>query len=102
MSNREIQICSDYAQAIFHRASKAMEPRNFSPNWDDQPSRYKIYRQVERFPLPIKVPPFLATMADILTRIDSPQVDARSLTFDELSALLLFAHGTLSRRLCIN
>jgi SagB-type dehydrogenase family enzyme len=102
MSNREIQICSDYADAIFHRASKAMEPRNFSPNWDDQPSRYKIYRQVERFPLPIKVSTSLASMADILTRIDCPQADARGLTFDELSTLLLLAHGTLSRRLGIN
>ena len=102
MSNREIQICGDYAQAVFQRANKAMEPRNFAPNWDDQPSRYKIYRQVERFPLPVKVPTSLASMADILTRINCPQVAARGLTFDELSLLLLLAHGMLSRRLGIN
>jgi SagB-type dehydrogenase family enzyme len=102
MSNLEIQFCSDYAQAIFQRARKAMEPRDFSPNWPDQPSRYKIYGQVERFPLPIKVPTRLASMADILSRINTPRLDARGLTFEEISLLLLLAHGVLGRRLGIN
>jgi len=102
MSNREIQICRNYAQAVFQRATEPMEPRDFVPNWDDQPSRYKIYHQVDRFPLPIKVPNNLVSMADITTRICTPQLCAKGLTFEELSILLLFSHGVLTRRLGIN
>lgn len=102
MSNRDIHICSDYAEAVFRRAIEPMEPKNFSPNWEDQPSRYKIYRQVERISLSTEFPTNLASMADIMARISAPQLSTKVLTFEELSTTLLLAHGILNRRLDVN
>jgi SagB-type dehydrogenase family enzyme len=41
-------------------------------------------------------------MADVQTRLTTLQVGAHELSFDELATILYFAHGVLSRRLCIN
>ena len=99
MQNREIQICRDYATAVFERSTKPMEPYNFVPNFYDQPSRFKTYFDVERIALPTDFPARLASMAEILERIGTPQRECRSLSLDELSTMLQFAHGALNRRL---
>ncbi len=101
MANREIEVCQDYAAAVFERSTKQMEPYNFVPNFYDQPSRFKIYFDVERVALSTNFPRSLASMADILERVSTPQSESRSLSTDELATILQFAHGALTRRLKI-
>ncbi|MBA2682294.1 MAG: hypothetical protein H0U76_28365, partial [Ktedonobacteraceae bacterium] len=101
MSNRETYISRDYAEAIFQRVIRPMPPYNFEPDWDDQPSRFKIYSDAERIALPTNFPARLAPMADVLHRIGTPQPEGRSLSYEELSTMLQFAHGAHSRRLRI-
>jgi len=99
MQNSDIQISQDYAKAVFERSTKQMPPYNFVPNFGDQPSRFKTYHDVERVALPTDFPDKLASMADILERISTPQIDRRGISSDELAMILQFAHGALSRRL---
>src|SRR2546430_10356184 len=98
MLNQEIQISRDYAEAVFRRSTTPLEPFNFSPNWADQPSRYKIYRRVERFSLPTRLPAGLASMADILVRSQRVPLEARSLMLEELALMLQLSHVVLHRR----
>lgn len=98
MLNREIQISRDYAQAVFERSTKQMKPYNFIPNFTDQPSRFKTYIDVERVALPTDFPEKLASMAEILERISTPQTESPALSPDQLFAILQFTHGALNRR----
>ncbi len=102
MLNRQTDICTRYIEAVFRHGVEPMEPKNFVPDWKDQPSRYKVYRQVERFPLPDCVPRKLASMAHILDRISSPLAVSAGMNLADLSTLLLFAHGLLNRRFDVN
>lgn len=102
MLNQETHICRDYVEAIFDRADKPMGPVDFAPNWKDQPSRFKIYDHVNRFPLSTQFPTRLASMADIFARIAHPHYKAQSLTLEDLSTILQFSLGLLNRRLGIN
>ena len=98
MLNRETQISKDYAQAVFERSTKQMKPYNFIPNFSDQPSRFKTYLDVERVALPTDFPRKLASMAEILERIGTPQTESLDISLDAVSTLLQFAHGALNRR----
>lgn len=102
MLNRETSICQRYAEAIFRRNIEPMEPREFHPNWSDQPSRLKIYQQVERLALPTTALPRLASMGEILTRLQTPCGQPEALGQREIAAMLQFAHGQLNRRLDVN
>src|SRR5690348_3265159 len=102
MPNRDTRICGEYAEAIFRRSTEPMEPFGFEPNWADQPSRYKIYREVERFALPQPAPSGLATMAEVMERAQTPQAQATALTYEQLASILLYAHATLDRRLDVH
>src|SRR5579872_134086 len=102
MSNRETRICGEYAEAIFRRSAEPMEPFGFEPNWADQPSRYKIYRQVERFALPQPSLSSLVSMAEIMERARVPQAQPAPLTYENLASILLYAHAALDRRLDIH
>lgn len=88
-------------EAVFQRSTKPMEPFPFAPNWADQPSLYKIYRDVERIPLPCQFPAHLASMGQILERLLQPISPSRALDYSELATLLLCAYGVLNRRLDI-
>lgn len=102
MTNQDTQISKDYLEAVFRRARNAMEPKDFHPNWDDQPSRFKIYQHVERIPLPVALPTKFSSMATALERMDKPPIAPKSLTYEELSTVLLLAHGAINRRLDVN
>jgi SagB-type dehydrogenase family enzyme len=99
VSNQAIEICREYIEAVFQRSIKPLEPVPFAPNWADQPSLYKFYRDVERIPLPYRLPADLASMGEILERMLLPLLPARSLTYTELATLLLCTYGVLNRRL---
>ena len=101
MLNRETHICRDYAASVFERATRPLIPVSFSPNWDDHPSRFKIYQEVERFPLSISNPPPVS-IANISTKLHAPPLRTKGLTFEEISSLLLLSSGVLNRRLDIS
>ena len=102
MVNQQTQISRDYLEAVFRRARNPMEPKDFHPNWDDQPSRFKIYQGVERIPLPAAIPPAFSSMSAALERLDHPAMAPKSLTYKELATILLFAHGAINRRFDVN
>lgn len=102
MSNREIQIGRDYAEAVFARAIRPLEPPGFATNWKDQPSRFKTYLSVERFPLPLDPPSHFASFGDVVARMATPRAGVRDLTFDDVATMLLFTHGLLNRRIAVS
>jgi SagB-type dehydrogenase family enzyme len=102
MSNRETRTCGEYAEAIFRRSTEPMEPFGFEPNWADQPSRYKIYREVERFALPQPSLSSLVSMAEIMERAQTPPAQSAALTYENLASILLYAHAALDRRLDVH
>ncbi len=102
MTNQETPISRAYAEAVFQRATTPMEPGDFAPNWNDRPFQHKLYRNVERIPLAARLPASVASMAEVLARLDHTEAGARDLTFGEFSTLLLITHSLLSRRLGVN
>jgi SagB-type dehydrogenase family enzyme len=105
MSNNDLHICREYAEAVFRRAKEPMEPPGFAPDWDDEPSLYKIYQEVERLALPAVDATSLLSMSELVQRITQPeeeQVPQPALTMPKLALLLAFAHGVIGRRSSIN
>ncbi|HLX41063.1 MAG TPA: SagB family peptide dehydrogenase [Ktedonobacteraceae bacterium] len=98
MPNSEISISREYIEAVFARATRPMPPLYFEPNWGDQPSRFKTYQAVDRFPFSHVLPDRFASLADVLPRLAAPSGESRGITFAELGTILQFAHGVLSRR----
>ena len=102
MTNWETDMCRQYAQAAFNQLAEPLDPVPFSPNWSDQPSRFKIYQHVERFPLPGHLPSPGISLAGALQSMTSSQGEQSAFPLQQLEALLLLATGVLSRRLAIN
>lgn len=100
MQNREIHIGHTYLEAVFHRATIPMNPL-YKPNWEDQPSRFKMYPHVERIPLLVEPPPWPIPLSAVLTR-KIPACSSGDFTIEKLSWLLYYAAGILNRRLDIN
>lgn len=103
MSNSDIQICRDYENSVIRRGSEwkdALVPRSHTVNWDDQPSRFKVYFDAPRLPLPerlVELGPLSATT----TRTDEGQL-ASDLSIEQLASLLRLSNGILQRKLDIN
>src|SRR5215469_11545488 len=103
MNDQDIQMTADYIEAVFQRGSKPMEPLNFMPNWSDQPSRFKTYRDAEILHLPTNIPAHTSSMAVIMQRLMAEEKGAgRMLSFEEFANSLLFAYGVIGRRLDVN
>ena len=102
MLNREIQIGRNYAEAVFARAIRPFEPPGFATNWKDQPSRFKTYLSVERFPLPLDPPSQFASFGDVVARMAAPRADVKDLAFDDIATMLLFTHGLINRRIAVS
>jgi len=94
-----IQVVREYAEAVFQRARKPMEPLGFETNWDDQPSRHKPYPGSVRIPLPVD-PPQLATLRELAT--GAHPAPTSGWTLDRLATLLRLSYGVLDRRLAAN
>lgn len=99
MRNRTTAIAQAYADAIFHRVSRPIEPPGFSPNWADYPLRHAVYPTAPRFALAQPDLPSLG-LADALERIAAPSRPG-CWTFAALSSSLRLAHGPSGRRLAI-
>lgn len=102
MSEESSQVTRDYLEATFQRGRKAMNPEGFEIDWDDQPSRFKVYPGVERLPLAAVDAVETSTLAQLMRRFEQGPGPGRALSFPELSTLLSFANGILSRRLAVN
>lgn len=106
MSNSETQVCSDYERMIITRGSdprSALVPRDHTVNWADQPSRFKVYFDVARLPLPDHPPTALGTLADTVARAQKQDPPPPSdVSIEQLSTLLRFSNGVLQRKLDIN
>src|SRR5215204_1580085 len=103
MSNRDIEICREYEESVIRRASdwrNALVPRSHTVNWDDQPSRFKVYFDTPRLPLPERMAA-LGTLADTAAR-PGDEVARGDLSLEELATLLRLSNGVLRRKLDIN
>ncbi len=88
-----------YAEAVFRRGREPMEPVGFTPDWADQPSRYKTYLGVERLPLPPGTS-LDAPAADVLLTQGAARPAAEGgWTLEDLATLLRMSYGLLDRRL---
>src|SRR5579884_2909687 len=97
MHNRETQVCRAYLENVFTRATTPLEGEPFQPDWADKPSVFKIYRRVERLPLPLTQPRI--SMAEIYAH-PAPPLDARSyFTKEEVATMLYFSLAPLKRKL---
>jgi hypothetical protein len=104
MSNSDIQICRDYENSVIRRGSDwkaALVPRSHTVNWDDQPSRFKIYFDTPRLPLPERLVE-LGSLAATLDRADEEPSAAQDLSIEQLATLLRLSNGVLQRKLDIN
>ncbi|GHO49893.1 SagB/ThcOx family dehydrogenase [Ktedonospora formicarum] len=101
MLSHEKDICRDYAEAVFARFRQPLDVFPFEPDWQDQPSHFKLYQHVTRFPLPIEKRTDTHTVARIVPGITQQRGEGKTLSFNELSTLFLFAHGLLNRRISL-
>jgi SagB-type dehydrogenase family enzyme len=104
VAGHDARVCRDYEKLILRRGvdPAALVPVTHHIDWDDQPSRYKIYYDAPRTPLSAHLPKSLAPMAAAATR---PQRDGRQaggISFEELSTLLAYANGVMARKLDVN
>ncbi|GCE29369.1 NADH oxidase [Dictyobacter alpinus] len=101
MLSHEKEICRDYAEAVFARFRQPLDAFPFEPDWQDQPSRFKLYQHVTRFPLPMEKLADTRTITSIVPGITQQRREVNALSFNELSTLFLLAHGLLNRRISI-
>jgi SagB-type dehydrogenase family enzyme len=104
MSNRDIQICRDYENSVIRRGSDwkdALVPRSHTVNWDDQPSRFKIYFDAPRLPLPERLVE-LGSLTATRARTDEEPSAGHDLSIEQLATLLRLSNGVLQRKLDIN
>lgn len=97
MHNREIHIGHKYLEAVFQRTIIPMNPL-FTIDWQDQPSPFQVYANVERIPLESELPHWQTSLSDALTGSALCPPANGCLTFQKLSWLLQFATGVLNRR----
>lgn len=76
-------VARDYVEAVHARARAPLEPPGFTPNWADQPYRYKRYAGAERTLLPLCPP------------IDEPGDPAGRA---DVAEMLRLSYAPLSRR----
>jgi SagB-type dehydrogenase family enzyme len=93
------EVVRSYAEAVFRRGREPMEPVGFTPDWADQPSRYKTYLGVERLPLPPGTD-LDAPAADVLLAPREPRpAEDGGWSLEHLATLLRMSYGLLDRRL---
>ncbi|MGQ0837534.1 SagB family peptide dehydrogenase [Actinokineospora sp.] len=97
MSLTDTRIARDYAEAVFRRGREPLPPLNFEPDWADQPSRHKVYREVARIPLARSAGVRLGPLRDSPANPGHADWDLGG-----LSVLLGLSYGVLDRRLRVN
>lgn len=102
MNNWDTHICAEYIHSVFQRGSRAMEPVDFTPDWSDQPSKYKIYRNAERFHLPSSISASPQSLPQTIAQLMAGERYADTLSFEAFANCLFFAHGVLGQRLDVN
>jgi SagB-type dehydrogenase family enzyme len=73
-------IARDYAESVFHRLRRPMEPAGYQPDWTDRPSRYTTYPDAPLIPMEILGP-------------EPPECP-----LDRLAWLLRMSYGVLAQR----
>ena len=71
MSNRETSVCREYEKLILNRGTGVNDPlipANHTVDWNDQPSRFKIYRDSERILLSDHIPAKLGSLQGSVPR----------------------------------
>jgi SagB-type dehydrogenase family enzyme len=99
MTQTQPQVTRDYLEAVFARRRKPIEPEGFHVNWMDQPSRFKVYLDAARCPLPSAVPRHLLSLHQVYLGLRTPPPRTAKLEFDDLATMLHYANGILTRRL---
>src|SRR5262249_53554120 len=90
---------------VFRRVAKPYDnpvvPSHHVVDWDDQPSRFKIYQGVTRLPLALNIAANVGTLASTIEQ-SRRRYMATGLNYEQLSTLLLLSNGLLRRKLDIN
>lgn len=94
-------VAMDYARRMFERQRVPLPPMGFTVDWDDQPSRHKLYLDTPKVPLPV---PFAG-----LPSIGVEAAAARAIApaGEEMPALdvlasVLGCYGLIDRRTALN
>src|ERR1700730_9855193 len=83
------EVSDRYTQRVFRRFREPMEPKGFTPDWDDQPSRHKFYEHAPLLPLPIPFETAHASLGESLRRLaDAGVAQTSALTWEVLSTIL--------------
>ena len=97
--------CREYEELVFTRRAQPIDNPLWAAkhiiDWDDQPSRFKIYKDVTCIPLSHTVPGELLLSGSKREALPSGG-DAEEIGFDQLSTILLLSNGVLRRKLGIN
>lgn len=100
-TEEKIEICRRYGQQIVRRdrpGARPLAPAGFEPDWGDQPSRFKIYRDANRIPLS----PWLPLALGPTHGSTQGEVPYECDPFDRLAAMLRLANGPVKRKLDMN
>jgi SagB-type dehydrogenase family enzyme len=97
--DERVRAVRDYAEDVFHRGRRPMEPIGFQPNWADQPSKHTTYLGVDRLPLPATAPADLRPVGDVLFGTGTGKA---GWTLESLAELLRLSVGLLERRLRVS
>ncbi len=91
------RVALDYARRVFGRQREPMPPRDHEVDWDDRPSRHKLYLDAVTVPLP---DPFGSTPAAGIGTALLTAAEARSARTPDLAALasVLGCGGVIDRR----
>ena len=100
--DEQTRVVHDYVESVFRRGREPMEPVGFTPDWQDQPSRYKTFLGVERFALPRGTDQPLASAARVLFGAPPEDAGESVWTLPSLAALLRLSYGVLDRRLRVS
>lgn len=104
--NDEVQICREYLAWIMQRGVRSTghplsRPDDFIVDWDDEPSRFKLYQNATRQALPYRLPAQTVPLAE-LASAQRVAAQPERLSYEQLSTLLLLTNGLLRRKLDIN
>src|ERR1022692_4207657 len=88
MSNRETSVCREYEKLVLNRGTGVDDPlipADHTVDWNDQPSRFKIYRDSERILLSDRIPAKLGSLQELGSK-DEQGSDV--LSYETLSHIL--------------
>src|SRR5262245_12965180 len=106
LRNRDVEIGREYVKAVRRRGQSLPDPdplvpRDYTVDWADRPSPFKLYRDVARLQLSHRPPAEIVSTRETRSNRAVGRTSA-DLSYESLSTLLLLSSGLLRRKLEIN